>query len=66
MRGINEIFIKLAVNKRLQSVTRTVVWSLASAMTMYMTQDLGQVMTQVLGEVTQDLGQVLWNIESYL
>ena len=66
MRGINEIFIKLAVNKRLQiqSVTRTVVWSLASAM--YMTQDLGQVMTQVLGEVTQDLGQVLWNIESYL
>jgi len=27
---------------------------------------LGQVMTQVLGEVTQDLGQVLWNIESYL
>ena len=27
-----------------------------------MTQVLGQVMTQVLGEVTQDLGQVLWNI----
>ena len=33
---------------------------------MNMTQVLGQVMTQVLGEVTQDLGQVLWNIESYL
>ena len=31
-----------------------------------MTQVLGQVMTQVLGEVTQDLGQVLWNIRSYL
>jgi hypothetical protein len=37
---------------------------------MNMTQVLGQVMTQVLGEVTQvlgqDLGQVLWNIGSYL
>ena len=31
-----------------------------------MTQVLGQVMTQVLGQVTQDLGQVLWNIGSYL
>ena len=63
MRGINEIFIKLAVNKRLLR-HKDVVWSLGSAMNM--TQDLGQVMTQVLGEVTQDLGQVLWNIGSYL
>ena len=64
MRGINEIFIKLAVNKRL--LRHKDVWCGALGSAMNMTQDLGQVMTQVLGEVTQDLGQVLWNIESYL
>jgi len=64
MRGINEIFIKLAVINGYNPSHKDVVWSLGSAMNM--TQDLGQVMTQVLGEVTQDLGQVLWNIESYL